>query len=75
MKKLVGHYLLNYENMEEVVIGMSQRINQGKIRSKYLNRIHFLKEWKSLTWMLNEPILSFRESLTPYFDSIDDDKL
>jgi hypothetical protein len=35
LKKLVDYYLLNFENNEELINAIGQRINQNKIRSKY----------------------------------------
>jgi hypothetical protein len=75
LKKLVDYYLLNFENNEQLIAAISQRINQEKIRSKYFSLIQFVNEWKNLNWILNEQRLSFREAITPYLNSLDDEKL
>jgi hypothetical protein len=75
LKKLVDYYLLNFENNEELILAIGQRINQNKIRSKYYSLIQFVKWWKNLNWILNERRLSFQEALTPYLESPDDEKL
>ena len=75
LKKLVDYYLLNYENIEQLITAISQRINHDKIRSKYFNLIQFVNEWKNLNWILNEQRLSFREALTPHLDSLNNEKL
>ena len=75
LKKLVDYYLLNYENSEQLIIGINQRMNQGKIRSKYFSLLHLIQAWKNLNWIVNEHRLSLYDALTPYFNSITDDKL
>jgi hypothetical protein len=66
LKKLLDYYLLNFENNEELINAIGQRINQNKIRSKYYSLIQFVKGWKNLNWILNERRLSFHEALTPF---------
>jgi len=75
LKRLVDHYLLNYENSDQLIIGINQRTNQGKIRSKYFRLFHLLQAWKNLNWIVNEDKLSLYDALTPFFNSITDDKL
>jgi len=75
LKRLVDHYLLNFESSEELIAVVIHRINQNKIRSKYYSLIQFVKEWRGLKWILNERRLTFYEAITPYLDSLDDERL
>jgi len=75
ISKLVDNYLLNYENIEQLILKISSRIHQGKIRNQYRPLIKFIREWKYYDWILNEPINSLRKALTPHFDSITEDRI
>lgn len=75
LKKLVDYYLMNFENSVQLIAAIDQRINQEKIRNKYFSLLRFVNEWKNLNWILNEQRLSFREAMTPYLNSLDNEKL
>lgn len=75
LKKLIDHYLSNYENFERIIMDIDYRLIKGKVKNKYFNLIQFFKIWKQFKWVVNSPHRSLFDILIPYLDSIDEDKL
>jgi len=73
--KIVDYYILHYDDINQVFNQISTRINSGNINEKYKPLLKFIQEWKNFQWILSESKNSLRRALTPYFDSIDYDKL
>ena len=75
VKKLVNYYLLNYSNIEKLLLEVNQKINQGKLSFRYFDLIRFIRYWKKFNQILNEHTQFFKDALIPYLDSIGQDKL
>jgi hypothetical protein len=73
--KLVNHYLNNHENVEGLFSMILQRVQQGKLRERYRRLLSFVRDWKSFSWILNQPGEPLHKAMTPHLDQIGPDKL
>ena len=66
--KLRNHFLINYDNIEQLENKLRYRINTKKIKPQYFWLFNLIAEWKEYRYLLMKPTKSLRKVLIEYFE-------
>ena len=71
--KLSEQYILNYKNLQEVIIGTYNQILNGKFREKYAPLLNFVSDWIRYDYIVNRPTNSLFSAITGYLQNLSED--
>jgi hypothetical protein len=70
IRKLSEFYLLNYKNLQSLVMDTHNQISRNKFREKYYPLLHLIKEWVKYEYIINTPTKSQVSAITAYLDKL-----